>query len=104
MNIDFALGKAIKLRRTELGLSQEELAHRADISRSFMSGVELGDQSPSARKIWALAQALQCKPSDLWLAAERFAQEDPGGEPRRRPNATREGRKAKGSEEPPPSD
>jgi transcriptional regulator with XRE-family HTH domain len=70
-----AFGKAVKLRRVELDLSQEELAERADFARSFVSAVELGSKSASVSSVWRLSQALGCQPSDLWLTAERLMQE-----------------------------
>lgn len=72
MDIKVAFGKAIKIRRVELGVSQEELAGRAGFARSFLSAVELGNQSPSLDSVWRLSQELQCLPSDLWLTAERL--------------------------------
>ncbi len=72
MNIALAFGKAIKLRRTELDLSQEVLADKAELARSFVSGVERGTTLASIGSVWKLAMALECQPSDLWLAAERL--------------------------------
>lgn len=71
MDIKEAFGKAVKIRRVELGMTQEKLADRADMSRTFMSAVEHGEKAASITKVWAIAQALDCKPSDLWLDAER---------------------------------
>lgn len=75
MDISEAFGKAVKLRRVELDLSQEALAEKADFARSFVSAVELGNKSASVSSVWRLSQALGCKPSDLWLTAERLMQE-----------------------------
>lgn len=47
MDIQKAFGKAIKLRRTELDFSQEELAGEAKLARSFVSGVERGESNAS---------------------------------------------------------
>lgn len=67
-----AFGKAVKLRRVEVGISQEELADRADLARSFLSGIERGAKSASIQSVWKIATALECRPSDLWLVAERL--------------------------------
>lgn len=75
MDIGEAFGKAVKIRRVEIGISQEELAHKADFARSFLSAIELGRKGASIQSVWRLAQALDCKPSDLWLTAERLVQE-----------------------------
>ncbi len=72
MDIQKAFGKAVKLRRTELDLSQEELADASTLARSFVSGVERGESNASTASVWKLAQALMCMPSDLWLAAENL--------------------------------
>ena len=71
MDIGVAFGRAVKLRRTELDLSQEELADAAGLARSFVSGIERGVSSASVQSVWKLAVALDCQPSDLWMSAER---------------------------------
>lgn len=72
MDIGEAFGKAVKIRRVEIGISQEELAHKAEFARSFLSAIELGRKGASIQSVWRLAQALDCKPSDLWLTTERL--------------------------------
>lgn len=75
MEISVAFGKAVKIRRVEVGISQEVLADKADIARSFLSAIERGTKMPTITTVWKLAQAMDCKPSDLWLTAERLVQE-----------------------------
>lgn len=75
MEISVAFGRAVKIRRVEVGVSQEALADKAGFARSFLSGIELGTRMPTTMSVWRLAQALGCKPSDLWLTAERLMQE-----------------------------
>lgn len=72
MDISVAFGKAVKLRRTELDMSQEVLADKAGVARSFLSAVERGVNQASIGSVWKLADALNCKPSDLWRVAEGF--------------------------------
>lgn len=72
MEITVAFGKAVKIRRVEVGISQEALADKAGLARSFLSGIELGTKMPTTGSVWKLAQALDCKPSALWLTAERL--------------------------------
>ena len=74
MDIEVAFGKAVKIRRVEVGISQDALADKAGMARSFLSGIELGNKAASITSVWRLAQALDCKPSDLWLTAERLIQ------------------------------
>lgn len=62
---------AVKLRRTGLELSQEALANNAHLARSFVSGIERGTANASIESVWKIAEALGCKPSDLWVEAEK---------------------------------
>ena len=57
-------GFAVKSRREVLGLTQEELAHRAKIHRTYLSDVERGTRNLSLVNIERLSIAL-----DLSLAA-----------------------------------
>lgn len=70
MDISVAFGKSVKLRRTELDMSQEVLADQAGIARSFLSAIERGASQATTRTVWKLAGALQCQPSDLWRVTE----------------------------------
>ena len=58
-------GKHVKKMRIACGISQEELAHRADIHTSYVSQLERGLKSPSFRVILGLASALGMKASEL---------------------------------------
>lgn len=78
MDIKEAFGKALKIRRVEVGISQDALADKAEMSRSFLSGVESGSKSATVMSVWRLARALDCQPSDLWLTAERLMAEGKG--------------------------
>lgn len=72
MDILVCFGKAVKLRRVEVDLSQEALADKAVLARSFVSGIERGATKASVESVWKLANALDCRPSDLWTTAERL--------------------------------
>jgi transcriptional regulator with XRE-family HTH domain len=72
MDILICFGKAVKLRRVEVDLSQEALADKAELARSFLSGIERGTTKASIESVWRLANALDCRPSDLWITAERL--------------------------------
>ena len=52
-------GFAVKSRREALGLTQEELAHRAKILRTDLSDVERGTRNLSLINIERLAVALE---------------------------------------------
>lgn len=54
----FALGQAVYDRRTELKLSQSELARRAGMTQSQVSHIEGGDSVPTLPLLTRLAKAL----------------------------------------------
>jgi two-component system response regulator len=66
-------GAEVKRRRTELGLSQEELAERADLHRTYVSDVESGKRNPSLASIQRLAGALGAPLSVVFGSAEGTA-------------------------------
>jgi transcriptional regulator with XRE-family HTH domain len=63
------LGMAIKTQRTSLGISQEELAYRAGLHRTYVSDLERGVRNPSVDSIGKLARALEVSVSDLFEKA-----------------------------------
>jgi transcriptional regulator with XRE-family HTH domain len=64
-------GFAVKLRREELGLTQEDLADRAGIHRTYLSDVERGSRNLSLINIERLALALALPISELFQLVER---------------------------------
>ena len=64
-------GFAVKVRREELGLTQEDLAERAGIHRTYLSDVERGGRNLSLINIERLADALTLPLSDLFRLVER---------------------------------
>ncbi len=70
------LGKRIRQRRIELGLTQEELAKRVGYtSRSSVNKIEIGKNLLTQPKIITFANALQTTPSFLmgWNDTEQFS-------------------------------
>ena len=59
------LGKTIRKLRNKLGISQEELAYRAGIHRTYMGDVERGERNIAVLNIIKVAKALKAKPSIL---------------------------------------
>ena len=53
------LAQSVKLRRKELGLSQEELADMADIDRTYASQIERGVANPSLEVLYRVARSLE---------------------------------------------
>lgn len=66
-----ALGLAVKARRQELGLTQEQLANNTDLHQRWISNVETGKRNPSYSSIRRLAAGLDVLPSELIARAER---------------------------------
>ena len=63
------LGTAIRTKRNELGISQEELADRAGLHRTYISDIERGARNLSLESIDKLAQALKISIGALFLSA-----------------------------------
>jgi transcriptional regulator with XRE-family HTH domain len=51
-------GQAIRELREERGISQEELAYRSGLDRSYMGGVERGERNVSLKNIFRVAEGL----------------------------------------------
>lgn len=60
-----AFGKVLRLRRNALGLSQEELAHRSNVSMRFISLLETDNRQPTLTKLFALSKGLDINLSDF---------------------------------------
>jgi len=56
---------AANIRRNELELSQEELAHKAKLHRTYVGMVERCERSLSVDNIEKIAKALEVEPSRL---------------------------------------
>lgn len=59
------LAENLRRLRTEAGLSQEELADRAGLHRTYVSSVEGGHRNVTLENIFAFAEALGTTPSVL---------------------------------------
>jgi len=59
------VARNLRRLRTATGLSQEELAARAGLHRTYVSSVERGQRNVSLENIFALARALGCDPQEL---------------------------------------
>jgi transcriptional regulator with XRE-family HTH domain len=59
------IGEIIKRQREEIDISQEELAHRSDLNRSYMSDLERNKKQPSLYTFFALAKGLGMDPEEL---------------------------------------
>jgi transcriptional regulator with XRE-family HTH domain len=66
VSIVMRFGQAVRKRRMELDLSQEGLAERADLHRTYIADIERGVRNLSLRNIEKLAQALDMSIADLF--------------------------------------
>ncbi len=65
-----ALAKTLYALRTEKGLSMEELAVKAGITRPAISMYESGDRNPSVHVLYRISNALGLKTSKLIAMVE----------------------------------
>jgi transcriptional regulator with XRE-family HTH domain len=66
-----ALSVNIKRLRKEQGISQEKLALKADVDRSYMSQVERCLANPSIDALLRISNALEVAPSELLQISKR---------------------------------
>jgi len=69
--IEIIFGNAVRKRRNELGLSQEDFADKAGVHRTYVSSIELGKVQVSIRIAAQLAEALELPLSELWRDIEQ---------------------------------
>ncbi len=60
------LGKHIRSRRRQLGLTQEQLAEMIGVGHQALSRIEQGKMAPKMDRLPSLAQSLQCTVADLF--------------------------------------
>jgi len=64
-------GDRVRELRLSKGLSQEELAFRVNIHRTYIGGIERGERNPSLKNIAAIANALGVTLSELFSFRSR---------------------------------
>jgi transcriptional regulator with XRE-family HTH domain len=84
-----ALGLAVKDRRGELGLTQEELANNTDLHQRWISNVETGKRNPSYSSLRRLAAGLDMRVAALITRAELMEKSLPRNRGRRTVSARR---------------
>lgn len=68
------IGKAIKATRTAQGLTQEELAARADLHPTYVSDVERGVRNPSWDVVARLAEGMGVPAAVIAAEYDRLAE------------------------------
>ena len=66
MDVRKRVGKNVRTLRLDRGLSQEELADKADIHQTYLSGVEGGKRNPSILILERIAGALAIDVGDFF--------------------------------------
>ena len=61
-----AFGRHIRHMRALRGSTQEEVAHRAGVHVTYLSGIERGMRNPSLKNIRAIARALDTSTAELF--------------------------------------
>jgi transcriptional regulator with XRE-family HTH domain len=71
MSIRDVFAKNVRKYRQAAGLSQEELAHRAEIDRTYISSIERSVYAATIDVVDRLAKALGVEASDLLVRPRR---------------------------------
>ncbi len=70
MDIRKQVGKKVKQLRQESELSQEALAHLAELDRTYIPSIEKGERNVSLEVIQKLSKAFKIKISELLKGIE----------------------------------
>ena len=71
-DIRYRFGFAVRTRREELKLTQEELAERVGIHRTYLSDIERGTRNPSLINIDRIAASLALSLPELFALVIRI--------------------------------
>jgi transcriptional regulator with XRE-family HTH domain len=64
-NLAESFGKNLKVKRKEIGLSQDDVALHSGIDRSYIGRIERGEVNITLEKVYQLAKVLNCSARDL---------------------------------------
>lgn len=65
-DIRVRFGKALRIRRHDIGVSQEEFADICGLDRTYMGGIERGERNVSLINLAKIAKALKVSLSELF--------------------------------------
>jgi len=71
-----AVGLAIRVLRTAANLSQEGLAEKADLHRTYIGSVERGEKNVTVLSLLHIAKALKITPAAILSKAEQILKND----------------------------
>ncbi|EJI1747222.1 helix-turn-helix transcriptional regulator [Salmonella enterica] len=69
-SITKVLGRRVRERRLEMGLSQEAFADKCGIDRTYISGIERGIRNPTLVVLYAISEGLNTELSQLFMFSE----------------------------------
>lgn len=64
-------GNAVRNARTAAGLTQEDLAYRSGLDRSYIGGVERGERNPTLSVIEKIADGLGVTVAELFFYSDK---------------------------------
>ncbi len=70
--VTVAFGRVLREQREARGLSQELMAEKADVDRTFISQIERGIRRATLTTLCKLSDALEVTPSTLVARVERL--------------------------------
>ena len=73
MDITPYVGPAFRLLRERAEVSQEDLAFRAGLDRTYVSGIERGRRNPSLNSMQRLAAELSVSLDQVFILARKLA-------------------------------
>jgi transcriptional regulator with XRE-family HTH domain len=76
-----SLGLALRRRRVELGLSQEQFAEKVGLHRTYVGSVERGERNLSFANLVRVAKALGLRASELLALTEELLDDAKPGPP-----------------------
>ena len=65
MNLSKALSLILKYNRHKVGLSQEELAYKCNLDRTYISLLERGKRNPTLNVLFGISSALNLSTSEF---------------------------------------
>lgn len=71
ISIEAAFGEVIRELRKSANISQEKLAEKSKLDRSYISQIECGHRHPSLITIFQLAKCLNISPTELISLVEQ---------------------------------
>lgn len=76
VNLTQYFGRAVRQHRELMRLSQEDLADRAGLDRTYVSGIERGRRNPTLEVLQRLSDALGADLDVIFAAARDLAAKD----------------------------